>query len=77
MSYSRRSCPEYEDAVSELEYVSVFEDYSLGIEMMLGIDIQKWWHLDVMGNIYDYRVEGELLGQDFSESSFRFLLSLE
>jgi outer membrane receptor protein involved in Fe transport len=53
-------------------YENVGKDYSLGIEMMLGIDIQKWWHLDVMGNIYDYRVEGELLGQDFSESSFNW-----
>jgi outer membrane receptor protein involved in Fe transport len=51
---------------------NVGKDYSLGIELMLGLDIQKWWHLDLMGNVYDYRVEGELFGRDFSENSFNW-----
>jgi len=51
---------------------NVGKDYALGIEIMLGLDLQKWWHLDLMGNIYDYRVEGELFGRDFSESSFNW-----
>ena len=53
------------------------KDYSLGIEMMLGIDVFKWWHIDLMGNIYDYRVEGKYTYEDnnltqeidFSENS--------
>ncbi|PLX23962.1 MAG: hypothetical protein C0597_00450 [Marinilabiliales bacterium] len=47
---------------------------------MLGIDVVKWWHIDLMGNIYDYRVEGkfeyesngETRVTDFSESSFNW-----
>lgn len=61
-------------------YENVGKDYSLGIELMLSLDIVKWWHLDIMGNIYDYKVEGEYEYEsdgetrvtDFSESSFNW-----
>ncbi|MCK5169234.1 MAG: TonB-dependent receptor [Bacteroidales bacterium] len=62
----------YEENVFLSSYENVGKDYSLGVELMLGIDILKWWHIDLMGNIYDYKVEGELLGSDFSESSFNW-----
>jgi len=62
----------YEENVFLSSYENVGKDYSLGIELMLGLDILKWWHLDLMGNVYDYKVEGELLGRDFSESSFNW-----
>jgi outer membrane cobalamin receptor len=62
----------YDENVFLSSYENVGKDYSLGLELMLGLDILKWWHLDLMGNVYDYRVEGELLGQDFSESSFNW-----
>jgi outer membrane receptor protein involved in Fe transport len=62
----------YEENVFLSSYENVGKDYSLGVELMLGLDILKWWHIDLMGNIYDYKVEGELLGNDFSESSFNW-----
>jgi len=62
----------YEENVFLSSFENVGNDYSLGIELMLGLDILKWWHLDLMGNVYDYKVEGELLGRDFSESSFNW-----
>jgi outer membrane receptor protein involved in Fe transport len=62
----------YEENVFLSSFENVGKDYSLGIELMLGLDILKWWHLDLMGNVYDYKVEGELLGRDFSESSFNW-----
>lgn len=62
----------YDKNVQMTTYENVGNDYALGIELMLGLDIAKWWHVDLMGNIYDYRVEGELLGRDFSESSFNW-----
>jgi len=67
-----RSKYEDRDNVFLSTYENVGNDYALGIELMLGLDIAKWWHVDLMGNIYDYRVEGELLGRDFSESSFNW-----
>jgi len=62
----------YDENVYLTTFENVGNDYSLGIELMLGLDIQKWWHIDLMGIIYDYRVEGELDGKDFSESSFNW-----
>lgn len=62
----------YDENIFLSSYENVGKDYSLGIELMLGIDVFKWWHIDFMGNIYDYKVEGELLGRDFSESSFNW-----
>lgn len=70
----------YQDNVFLSTYHNVGKDYSLGIEMMLGLDITRWWHVDLMGNIYDYRIEGEYEYEengvnqviDFSESSFNW-----
>lgn len=75
-----RSKYEERDNVFLSTYENVGKDYSLGIELMLGLEIAKWWHLDLMGNIYDYKVEGEYEYQsdgetrvaDFSESSFNW-----
>ena len=62
----------YEENVFLSSVENVGKDYSLGFELMLGLDLQKWWHVDLMGNVYDYRVEGELDGKDFSENSFNW-----
>ena len=62
----------FDENVYLTSFENVGNDYSLGIELMLSVDVQKWWHIDLMGNIYDYRVEGELDGKDFSESSFNW-----
>ncbi len=70
----------YQENVFLSTHENVGKDYSLGIELMLGLDITKWWHLDLMGNIYDYRVEGtfeyesdgETKIADFSENSFNW-----
>ncbi|MCB2195115.1 MAG: TonB-dependent receptor [Bacteroidetes bacterium] len=75
-----RSKYEERDNVFLSTYENVGKDYSLGVELMLGVEIAKWWHLDLMGNIYDYKVEGEYEyvsdGEtrvaDFSESSFNW-----
>ena len=66
------------DNVKKMFFDNVGKDYSLGVEVMLGLNLFPWWHVDLMGNVYDYRVEGELeykVGNnlqlvDFSESSF-------
>ena len=75
-----QSTYEEEDNVNQTTYQNIGKDYALGIEMMLGIDVVKWWHIDLMGNLYDYKVEGEYEYEDqginkvvdFSESSFNW-----
>lgn len=39
---------------------NVGKDYSLGIEAMLSLGITKWWDMEISGNFYNYRLDGEL-----------------
>lgn len=65
--------PEYEGTILFLNSIdNVGKDYAFGSEIMLGLDFSKWWHADIMGNLYDYREKGSLLGEDFSNSSFNW-----
>lgn len=51
---------------------NVGTDYSLGAELLFDLQLAKWWNVDLSGDLYDYRVTGELGGQDFSKSSFNW-----
>lgn len=51
---------------------NVGKDYSFGTELMFGIDPTRWWHIDLMGNLYDYRQEGVILGKKFDKNSFNW-----
>lgn len=53
-------------------FANVGKDYSLGTEIMASTDLFKFWSVDLMGNIYDYRIEGSMLGKDFSKHSFNW-----
>ena len=48
---------------------NVGNDYSFGTEMMLDFNVVDWFKLNLMGNVFDYRVEGIYEGNDFSRSS--------
>lgn len=50
-------------------YANVGNDYALGTEISLNYQPFKWWTMDLMGNLYDYRVEGELEGQSFDRQN--------
>ncbi len=43
-------------------YDNVGTDYSLGIEAMYNISVAKWWEMNLMGNVYDYRIESNYGG---------------
>ncbi|MBN2201017.1 TonB-dependent receptor [bacterium] len=51
---------------------NVGQDYSLGSEIMLNVNPVKPWNVNLMGSLYQYRVEGELLGNAFSRESFNW-----
>ncbi|UCG42589.1 MAG: TonB-dependent receptor [candidate division WOR-3 bacterium] len=42
---------------------------SLGAELMTNLVLFRVWTLNLTGSLYDYRVEGELEGEDFSRHS--------
>ncbi|UCD05191.1 MAG: TonB-dependent receptor [candidate division WOR-3 bacterium] len=51
---------------------NVGTDYSFGAEAMLDWDLFKWLNVNLTGDIYDYRIEGTLYGEDFSRESFNW-----
>ena len=62
----------YEENVLLHTIENVGKDYMLGAEFTLSINQLDWWNLNLMGNLYDYRIEGALYGQSFSRSSFNW-----
>lgn len=45
-------------------------DYSFGTELMINITPYKFWDLNLTGNLYHYKVDGELNGRSFSNDDF-------
>jgi outer membrane receptor protein involved in Fe transport len=62
----------YDEGVILTTYANVGSDYSLGIDAMYNVPLMKWWDVNLMGNVYSYRVEGELDGESFDNESFNW-----
>jgi outer membrane receptor protein involved in Fe transport len=62
----------YEENVILHTIENVGTDYMLGTELTLTIDAIRWWNINLMGNIYDYRVEGVLYDEPFERTSFNW-----
>ncbi len=39
---------------------NISQDFSLGFEAMLNVEVFKWWNMELSGNYYNYNLEGEL-----------------
>lgn len=50
----------YQENVMLMKPENVGTDYSLGFEAMLNIGILKWWDMELSGNYYNYKLEGQL-----------------
>ena len=61
---------------------NVGTDQALGLEFMVKAPIIRWWDVSVMGNFYDYRVQGSYtdivngISQDFDNTSTNYTLRL-
>jgi len=53
-------------------FENVGRDRTLGVEIMLDHSPSRWWNLNAMGNIYDYRIWGEIEGEEYSRRSFNW-----
>jgi len=62
----------YSENILLHSFENVGKDYALGTEMMLSVSPYKWWNLNIMGNIYDYRVIGTLYGETINTGSFNW-----
>ena len=49
---------------------NVGKSYSLGAETMLNFDPISDWNVNLMGDFYNYKIEGNYFEQDFSKNSF-------
>lgn len=62
----------YEENVILHSIDNVGTDYMLGTELTLTVDAIRWWNINIMGNLYDYRVEGTLYEEPFERTSFNW-----
>ena len=60
----------YAENVTLRSVENVGKDYALGTEYRLNLEPHKLWKLDLLGNLYNYRVEGNIEGTPFSQESF-------
>jgi len=68
----------YPDAenVTLTTFENIGKDYSLGTEFMLIYDPLEFWDMNLMGNLYDYRVRGVLYNESFDRKSFNWNLRM-
>lgn len=62
----------YDRNISLQTAENVGKDYSLGTELFINFDMLHNWNINLMGNIYDYRVEGFINDKDFQRNSFNW-----
>ena len=55
----------YEEGILLQTFTNVGTDYSLGLEALYNISLFPWWELNLMGDLYDYRIDSEI-----NESSY-------
>jgi outer membrane receptor protein involved in Fe transport len=60
----------YQEDVTLTTFYNVGNDYSLGTELMFNFDPIENWNVNLMGNLYNYRVKGEFEDQSFDRESF-------
>jgi outer membrane cobalamin receptor len=61
-----------DEDVTLTTFENVGKDYSLGAEVMFNFNLFQFWNVNLMGNVYDYLVEGVLYDEPFSRSSFNW-----
>ena len=58
------------DNVTLTTMENVGTGYAGGVELMTNLQLFKWWNANLMGNLYDYRIEGDIEGVSYSNDSF-------
>jgi outer membrane receptor protein involved in Fe transport len=51
---------------------NIGKDFSTGSELMVIFDPLKFWNVNLMANLYNYKIEGVLYNQPFSRESFNW-----
>jgi hypothetical protein len=62
----------YEEGILLQTFTNVGTDYSLGMEALYNISLFSWWELNLMGDLYNYRIESERDGSPLNYRSFNW-----
>jgi outer membrane receptor protein involved in Fe transport len=62
----------YSEKIMLQSFENVGKDYALGAEFSMRFNLTQMWKLNLMGNLYQYRIEGALNSQDISRESFNW-----
>lgn len=66
----------YRDNIMLSTYANIGTDYALGSEIMLSMEHFDWWESDLSGNFYNYRVQGEVLGEELDRGQFTWSVEM-
>ncbi|MBN2683157.1 MAG: TonB-dependent receptor, partial [Bacteroidales bacterium] len=58
-----------EDNVMEMTFENLENDQALGLEFMGNADLSKWWNLNLSFNLFNYKINGELLDQEVNQAT--------
>jgi len=62
----------YQEGILLQTFTNVGTDYSLGMEALYNISLFQWWELNLMGDLYDYRIDSERDGSSYTYHSFNW-----
>ncbi len=62
----------YAENVTLTTFDNIGKDYALGSELMANFGIGDFWDIRLMGNLYNYKIKGAILGDPFSRESFNW-----
>jgi outer membrane receptor protein involved in Fe transport len=62
----------YSEGVLLHSFKNVGTDYSLGVEALYNIALFRWWEMNLMANLYDYRIKSEKDGVPYEFQSFNW-----
>ncbi len=62
----------YAENVTLNSIANVGTDYSIGAEFMILFNPIKLWELNLMGDLYDYRIQGAISNVSFAKESFNW-----
>ena len=60
----------YKDDIMLSTYANIGTDYALGSEIMVSLEHFDWWESDFSGNFYNYRVKGDVFGEELDRGRF-------
>ncbi|MEN8192043.1 MAG: TonB-dependent receptor [Bacteroidota bacterium] len=66
----------YAKDITLMTYTNFGRDYSFGTEMMLNTDLLKFWNMNLMGDLYHYKIVGTFKDEDLTKENFNWSVRL-